>query len=97
MLALWKMHQYYDTPGLRRTAATTTSSSRRGRGSAGRQARQPPTYLEMLERTARFVRQHMTDVKGTGEQYWQVGKGLPGAGAVSHDHHVGAATALVLR
>lgn len=31
-----------------------------------------PSYLQALARTARFVKEHLTDTAGGGEQYWQV-------------------------
>lgn len=66
MLALWKLHQYYDQP--EQGGAGSTSQGDGLGGSSG----SAPSYLEVLAHTVSFVREHQTDAAGGGEQFWQV-------------------------
>lgn len=65
MLALYKLHRYFDAVGRNTTTATAVAA-----GTAGNAARLD--YLQLLADTARFVRQYQTDNEVAGEQFWQV-------------------------
>lgn len=75
MLALWKLHQYY---GSSRGAAGNAGAGLAA-GEVDAEWHKPPRpgrggqrYLRVLAKTAKFVRQHVTDEAGGGEQFWQV-------------------------
>jgi len=66
MLALWKLHQYYNQPEPASSGSTAQAAGHGGpTGSA-------PNYLDVLAHTVSFVREHQTDAAGGGEQFWQV-------------------------
>lgn len=65
MLALYKLHRYFDAAGRNTTTATAAAAGTAGNGTK-------PDYLQLLADTARFVRQHQTDNEVAGEQFWQV-------------------------
>lgn len=70
MLALWKLHQHYDL-GL--AASSTSSDNSKGSANTSTSSSLSSTkYLQLLARTAEFVRDHVTDNEGGGEQFWQV-------------------------
>lgn len=65
VLAFWKLHQH---------ALSTSSSSSNvdtaGNTGSNSHSYSKSSYLQMLVRTASFVRRHLTD--SAGEQFWQV-------------------------
>jgi hypothetical protein len=76
MLALWKLHEHSQASDSRAAAtaeleAGPDAGAGGGRDQSGQQG-QSDCYLRVLQQTARFVRQYVTDGAGGGELFWEV-------------------------